>query len=39
MGGFFIIKSLFSLLSAFGAFDDLHPTFIGVNLWDFLVII
>jgi hypothetical protein len=38
IGGLFLLKSLFGLLTAMKFFDDFYPVSIGANVWDFFVI-
>jgi len=37
IGSLFLVKSFLALLSSFGAFGDIYPVSLGVNLWDFLM--
>ncbi len=37
IGGIFILKGFCGLLTALSIFDDVFPTSIGANVWDFLV--
>lgn len=39
IGGLFLLKSLFGLLTAMHAFGDFYPVSIGANVWDFFVFI
>jgi hypothetical protein len=37
IGGLFLLKGFFALLTALHVFGDFYPVSIGANLWDFLV--
>lgn len=39
VGGLFLIKGISGLATAFRLFDDIYPTSIGANVWDFLTML
>lgn len=39
VGGLFLLKGLFGLITALKFFDDVYPVSIGANIWDFFIML